>query len=125
MYGWYGNYYLGRDNNGELVTSRRPPSVEYISSRSLKSIMIADEILTFNATQVVPDTPPFIVVENKNNIVIILEIALGCLSSIIVALFIIFICFYRGMKKKRRNVKKYVSLNTYTMQYFTLLQCIL
>lgn len=103
MYGWYGNYYLGRDNYGELLTNRRPPSVEYISARNLNSITIDDETLTFNATIVVLDTPDVTVVENR---VLILQIALGALSSTFVVFIIVFIVFYQRLKKKQRKSER-------------------
>ena len=103
MYGWYGNYYLGRDNNGELLISRRPPSVKYISARSLKTITIEDDTLTFNATIVVVDTPDDVVVKNR---VLILEIALGALSSTFVASIIVFIVFYRRLKKEQKKSER-------------------
>lgn len=109
MYGWYGSYYLGRDNSGELLTSRRPPAVEYINATSIKDITIND-ILTFNATLVVSEAPSVTtIVESKDNTVIILEIALGILSSIIVALIVVFVYVYRKIRQKSSRSSKYVN----------------
>ena len=52
MYGWLGNYDLGIENNGELMTTERPSSINYVSLKSLQSnieqVMRADDNLTFN-----------------------------------------------------------------------------
>ena len=109
MYGWYGDYYLGRENNGELLASRRPPSIEYISARSLINIKLADVNLTFNATFIVPEIPTIRGAEDENK-TIILEILLGFLVIIIVALTFVSAYFYKGAKNERKKSKKYVSL---------------
>ena len=117
MYGWYGDYYLGRENNGELLASRHPPPIEYISARSLINIKIADVNLTFNATFIVPEAPTIIITVEDKNSTIVLEIVLGLLVIIIVALTFVSAYFYRGAKSERKKSKKYASLHAASKVY--------
>ena len=121
MYGWLGNYDLGIESNGELLTSGRPPLINYISSKKLQNnleqVMVADDNLTFNATFVISTElpkciePPIAtdtVPEEDKNLVIILEVMLGVLSSIVLLLIVIIICVCRELRSKKLENPKLV-----------------
>ena len=114
MYGWLGNDDLGRENNGELLTTMRPPLVHYITAKSLldnlEQIMMVDNNLTFNATLVTPIEPSMCTVcaECGNNIQFVLKAALGVLSSIILVQIAVLICVcqgFHGQKCKQERSK--------------------
>ena len=115
MYGWLGNYDLGIENNGELLTSGHPPRINYITSKNiqnlLEEVMTADDNLTFNATFVMPMEPSKCMApptDIGSTIIIILGIILGALSSIILLLIIILVSVCRGIRKSnQKKTKKY------------------
>ena len=96
LYGWLGDYDLGIENNGELLSDKHPSHVNYISAKSLldnlEQVMVADDNLTFNATFIIPNEPPKCVEPDSEDSNIILEIALGVLSAIILLLITVLIC---------------------------------
>ena len=125
MYGWLGNYDLGIENNGELMTTERPSSINYVSLKSLQSnieqVMRADDNLTFNASLVFPVEHPVMcgtmesttttmstehVPDNNKTADLVLQILLGVLSSIILVLVILLICACQRLQRAKVNSPK-------------------
>ena len=123
MYGWLGNYDLGIENNGELMTTERPSSINYVSLKSLQSnieqVMRADDNLTFNASLVFPVEPPVMcgtvesntmstehVPDNNRTALLVLDILLGVLSSIILVLVILLICACQHLQRAKATSPK-------------------
>lgn len=110
MYGWLGNYDLQIEDNGELPTGGHPPPINYVTSMMLQdNLEYVINSLTFNATFVIPTEPTKCIEpdnEPDNYIIIILEVALGVLSLIILMLITILVCVHwRNRKSKPAGPK--------------------
>ena len=115
MFGWYGNSDV-RDNNGELPSHTRPPSVEYVTFDDYlmqhDNIIRHSEItnLTYNVTLIVPsDTPttinqptsspePFCI---DNTIFYVVVSVLSGFSFILLVALIAFLCHRSHHKVKQ------------------------